>query len=160
MYTAVQLLCALLFVSGFNMGVRADSQHDVIPAPSASPCALVVHAVGFRSEKGGAGGAVFSSSDGWPEDLAKAYRHGDFPIRDGKSTLTFSMAPGKYGIVVIHDENINHKMDRNFLGLPKEGYGFANNPHVGLTAPSIRQASVQVTCPLTETTVRIHYWGK
>ena len=124
---------------------------------SASTCTLVIHAVGFRNQKGGAGGAVFSSSNGWPEDLNKAYHHGDFPIHGDKSTLTFPMVPGRYGVVVIHDENLNHKMDRNIFGFPKEGYGFANNPHVGLTAPSVRTASVLVTCPVTETTIRIHY---
>jgi len=147
------VLLATMFLAQAMAADRPSSQSTA----TASTCTLVIHAVGFRNEKGGAGGAVFSSSDGWPEDLNKAYHHGDFPIKDGKSTLTFPMVPGKYGVVVIHDENINHKMDRNIFGFPKEGYGFANNPHVGLTAPSVRTASVLVTCPLTETTIKIHY---
>lgn len=154
-----QFVSPVLLVGALILAPRALSQEAAVPKPSSS-CTLVIHAVGFRNEKGGAGGAVFSSPEGWPEDLAKAYHHGDFAIRHNESTLTFPAAPGHYAIVVIHDENINHKMDRNFLGLPKEGYGFANNPHVRLTAPSFRAASVQVTCPVTETTIRIHYWGK
>lgn len=33
--------------------------------------------------------------------------------------------PGRYGIAVFHDENNNGKVDTNFLGLPKEGFGFS-----------------------------------
>ncbi len=38
--------------------------------------------------------------------------------------------PGTYGLSVIHDENDNGKFDTNFLGMPKEGWGFSNNPDV------------------------------
>ncbi|MHB1675179.1 MAG: DUF2141 domain-containing protein [Acidobacteriaceae bacterium] len=152
-----RILFGVLLATMFALQANASAPQPGSPTATASTCTLVIHAIGFRNEKGGAGGAVFSSSDGWPEDLNKAYHHGDFPIKDGKSTLTFPMVPGKYGVVVIHDENLNHKMDRNIFGFPKEGYGFANNPHVGLTAPSVRTASVLVTCPLTETTIKIHY---
>jgi uncharacterized protein (DUF2141 family) len=31
---------------------------------------------------------------------------------------------------VVHDQNNNLKLDTNFLGLPKEPYGFSNNPKV------------------------------
>ena len=35
---------------------------------------------------------------------------------------------GDYAICVWHDANKNGKMDKNFLGIPKEGYGFSKNP--------------------------------
>ncbi len=34
---------------------------------------------------------------------------------------------GKYAIAVYHDKNVNGKLDSNFLGIPKEAYGFSNN---------------------------------
>ena len=34
---------------------------------------------------------------------------------------------GEYAIAVYHDKNKNGKLDTNFLGIPKEGYGFSNN---------------------------------
>jgi uncharacterized protein (DUF2141 family) len=46
-------------------------------------------------------------------------------------TLTFSdLKPGTYAVMVMHDENGNGKLDSNMLGIPKEGYGFSNNPRV------------------------------
>lgn len=34
---------------------------------------------------------------------------------------------GDYAIAVYHDKNMNGKLDTNFLGIPKERYGFSNN---------------------------------
>jgi len=34
---------------------------------------------------------------------------------------------GEYAVSVFYDKNNNGKMDTNFLGIPKEPYGFSNN---------------------------------
>jgi uncharacterized protein (DUF2141 family) len=34
---------------------------------------------------------------------------------------------GEYAIKIYQDENNNQKLDFNFMGIPKEGYGFSNN---------------------------------
>ncbi len=51
------------------------------------------------------------------------------PTQEGNMTLCVA-APdvGKYAVVVYHDENDNHKFDRNFIGLPTEGFGVSNTP--------------------------------
>jgi uncharacterized protein (DUF2141 family) len=33
----------------------------------------------------------------------------------------------QYAIRFIHDENRNEELDTNFLGIPKEGFGFSND---------------------------------
>jgi uncharacterized protein (DUF2141 family) len=43
------------------------------------------------------------------------------------------------------------------LTVPKEGFGFANNPHVLLAAPPIEKATIRVTCPVTTTDIRLIY---
>jgi len=49
-------------------------------------------------------------------------------ITDNKCLLTIkNLEPGKYGIRYYHDENLNGEMETNFLGIPKEGFGFSNN---------------------------------
>ena len=47
----------------------------------------------------------------------------------GKGTYkgSFEIPPGTYAIGVYIDENDNEKLDTNFLGIPKEQYGFSNN---------------------------------
>jgi uncharacterized protein (DUF2141 family) len=90
----------------------------------------------------------------------KSFRHGPTPIGTGERTVTVTwedIPPGVYGVVALHDENSNRKLDRNIFGVPKEGFGFANNPHVGLSAPPFEQALLRVRCPVTETTIHIVY---
>src|SRR3954465_4244362 len=38
-----------------------------------------------------------------------------------------NLDPGKYAIILFHDENGNGKLDKNALGVPTEPYGFSNN---------------------------------
>ena len=37
---------------------------------------------------------------------------------------------GRYGVVVLHDRDGNGKFDVGPLGIPRDGYGFSNNPFV------------------------------
>lgn len=141
---------------------RASAQNDAsghyaAPAPGKSLCTLQIHVTGFRNDKGRAGGTVFASPDGWPEQTDKAVVHGGFPIASGAAIETFQIPPGRYAVAAIHDENGNHKLDRNFLGIPKEGFGFANNPRVALSAPSFNAAATQVSCPLTQIEIHLIY---
>ncbi|MEM8546724.1 MAG: DUF2141 domain-containing protein [Pseudomonadota bacterium] len=50
------------------------------------------------------------------------------PDPDGVTHTWDNVAPGTYGITVLHDENGNGKMDFNFFGAPKEKWGSSNNP--------------------------------
>jgi uncharacterized protein (DUF2141 family) len=103
---------------------------------------------------------VFTSPDGWPEDTRKAFRAGPTPIPPGQRQATViwqNLPPGNYAVAAIHDENSNAHLDRNLFGIPKEGFGFANNPHVALSAPGFKAALVHVQCPATDTTIHLQY---
>jgi len=46
----------------------------------------------------------------------------------GDTTYTFKdLDNGVYAVSIFHDENKNSTLDKNFLGIPSEGYGFSNN---------------------------------
>jgi uncharacterized protein (DUF2141 family) len=47
-----------------------------------------------------------------------------------------NLEPGKYAFKFFHDENKNDKLDTNWLGIPKEGFGFSNNPSMTFGPPS------------------------
>lgn len=50
------------------------------------------------------------------------------PVTKTEHRLVFSdLADGQYAVKVLHDENGNHSLDTNMLGVPTEGYGFSNN---------------------------------
>lgn len=136
---------------------RDPAGHYAAPADGRALCTLTIHVTGFRNAKGRAGGTVFASPQGWPEETSRAVVHGGFPIENGRATEVFQIPAGKYAIAVIHDENGNHKLDRNFLGIPREGFGFANNPRVLMSPPSFQAASTQVSCPETQIDIRLIY---
>lgn len=147
-----------------TLAARVCAGHAADASPTSpdagQACTLRIHVDGLRNQNGVVGAAIFKSADGWPEDMKKALNHWPTPIPVGAHEATAVMEnlpPGDYGVVVIHDENRNQKLDRNFLGIPKEGFGFANNPHVGLTAAPYKAAIVHVTCPVTQIAIHLIY---
>ena len=64
--------------------------------------------------------------------------------------------PGTYAIAVYHDEDGNRKLTRKGLGLPTEGYGFANNPPAVYGLPAFN--AVRLSIPRNmETRIRLVY---
>lgn len=126
-------------------------------SPSNKTCKVLVHIDGFRNQKGNAGVTVFKSPNGWPENNNRSFFHTGNPFTGDKTTVELQLPAGRYAIAVLHDENSNHKLDRNLIGWPKEGFGFSNNPKVGMSAPSFDTAAMQINCPVTETTIHLIY---
>lgn len=52
---------------------------------------------------------------------------------------------GNYAVVVLHDLNKDMDMNKNFLGIPIEGYGFSNNVMGKCGPPTFDQASFAFT---------------
>ncbi|MFZ6052806.1 DUF2141 domain-containing protein [Halocola ammonii] len=62
-------------------------------------------------------------------DEEKTYREAILEPKSEKITTTFKgLAPGRYAVAVINDQNGNEEMDLNMLNMPTEQYGFSNNP--------------------------------
>lgn len=80
------------------------------------------------------------------------------PAQKGSMTLCLA-APmeGKYAVVVYHDENDNHKFDRNLIGLPTEGFGVSKNPSLFLAAPNFEESSFEVNGAVTHVDVDMKY---
>lgn len=65
----------------------------------------------------------------------------DVPARIGTTrVIVRGIPPGRYAAQVFLDENGNHKVDRNFLGIPKEGVGFSNDAPIRLSPPRFSDA--------------------
>ncbi len=66
-------------------------------------------------------------------------------------------APGTYAVAVYHDENANIKFDKNWIGLPVEGYGISNNPAMFLGPPAFDDAKFEASSGSTIIPVEVHY---
>ena len=80
-------------------------------------------------------------------------------VAAGKSVrLDFGdVAPGRYAIAIVHDENSNGKIDRAFGLMPKEGYGFSRDAPVRMGPPKFEQAAFEVGGAPVRQTIKMRY---
>ena len=151
-FVVTLLAAALLMLSPASLSTHAQS------SSASASSTLVVHVNGIQNSKGVIRLLVFNGQDGWPDIRDKSFRHASLPANGRAVTFTIPNVPaGSYAISVLHDENENHKLDRDFFGRPREGIGFGNNPKIGYTKPGLKESSVQVAAGTTETTVNLRY---
>ncbi len=71
---------------------------------------------------------LYNKDDDTFTSMTKYYKGVNLIINNKNIVYTFTNIPnGTYAISVVHDKNKNKKLDKNFFGIPKEGYGFSNN---------------------------------
>ena len=100
---------------------------------------LKVEITNILNQKGQISIGLYNKNDSTFSDMSQYYKGKHLNISDNKITYTFKNVPnGIYAISVIHDENKNKKLDKNFFGIPTEGYGFSNN-----IRPTFRGASFE-----------------
>lgn len=72
---------------------------------------------------------LYNSNIGFPM-IGKAFRYIESKEISIKEYKFDKISHGTYAIALFCDENQNGKLDTNFFGIPKEAYGFSNNPKV------------------------------
>ena len=117
-----------------------------LAAPPAFAAELVIEIRGIRSDAGRVYVAVhapregeeFPYAEGMFAGVQQRAHAGDmrFVLRD--------LPAGRYAVNAFHDENGNGDLDANVLGIPKEGYGFANDPPTPFGPPDFAEAAVTV----------------
>lgn len=66
--------------------------------------------------------------------------------KTGQAKVVFeNIEPGEYAVSIIHDANNNRKLDTNFMGIPREGFGFSNNVMGTFGPPSFDKAKFRVS---------------
>jgi uncharacterized protein (DUF2141 family) len=82
------------------------------------------------------------------------------PAVEGATTVEFeNVPPGVYAAQVYHDWNDNHRVDRNALGIPKEGLGFSNDAPLGLHGPSFARAAFTHESAPQTLRVKLHHFS-
>lgn len=126
----LKLFITAIFTTGFVFiassqtgGIRIDISH-------------------LRSNDGHVLISLFKDGSGYPDDPEKAVRKAKISIKENTAWVVFTGLPaGEYAVAVLHDENDDQKMNKNIIGLPKEGYGFSNNAMGTFGPPSFSSAS-------------------
>jgi uncharacterized protein (DUF2141 family) len=63
---------------------------------------------------------------------------------DRLTVLINDLPPGKYAVAAYVDNNKNGRQDKNFLGIPKEIYGFTNDARGIFAPPDFAEASFDI----------------
>ena len=111
---------------------------------------------GINSDNGKILIGLYDDGEGFRSAITNAAKRGLIPdagrligtsirAQQGKRSTVFTqLPPGRYAVIVIHDENDNGRLDENFMGLPNEGYGFGNEAQGFFGAPSFDAAAIDV----------------
>jgi uncharacterized protein (DUF2141 family) len=95
---------------------------------------------GFTDSEGYVMVAVFGSEKAYDEGSPKTVK-ARVKVEAQKALAAFiDLKYGIYAVAVFHDRNANKKMDKNFLGIPKESYGHSNNVRGSFGPPSFDKA--------------------
>ena len=126
--------------------------------PMGTPATLMVHLRNIRCEKGSVTAYLYSSAEGFPNKIEKAFRTAKAIISENGGMVVFKEIPsGDYAIAVYHDENGDGKIEQSFLRIPKEGYGISNNVRGTFGLPSFRVAKFSIQSPQTTIEIRLRY---
>ena len=113
---------------------------------------------GLRSDKGQVLCALFSSAEAFPTKADKAVARLTARIADHQAVCDFTgVAAGTYAVSVVHDENSNGKLDRNFIGMPREGVGASNDAKGHMGPPKFSAASFQYKGGRLDLKIHVNY---
>lgn len=107
----------------------------------------------FENDKGVCRACLFNSAASFKGESGSPVQCTQVTITNRRSQVQFNNIPaGTYAIFLFHDANINNKMDKNFMGIPKEGYGASLNKLPFASAPTFDENKFSVS---NGTTVRL-----
>jgi len=112
-----------------------------------STTSLTVVVNGIRNKTGEICMRVYNSEKGFPDNAKSEVKSGCTQITGNSVKQVFSgLKPGTYAVAVVDDQNGDHKLNKDFFGIPQEGFGISKNPPVSISTgtPKFNNASFKV----------------
>jgi uncharacterized protein (DUF2141 family) len=124
---------------------------------AAAPGSLDAGIEGFRSARGNVLACLTTHAEKFPncQDDPNARRI-TVPTRMAAMLRFEGLPSGTYALALIHDENGNGKLD-TMMGIPREGFGFTNNPAIRFGPPSFKSAGIVIASSTKDERVRVKY---
>ena len=111
-------------------------------AIASEPVQLIVNVHGLTPNQGQVKVAVYTPNE---EFLGDAAINGSQTVGQQESVkFIFNIKPGTYAVSSFYDVNMNDELDTNFLFIPTEPVGFANQPSSKFGPPSFEDAAVEI----------------
>ena len=113
---------------------------------------------GVRSNSGKLRVSLFRTPDSFATKAGR-FMEVVIPANTGINEAVFTNGPeGTYGLAAFHDENDNIEFDKNFFGIPKEGFGFGNDAPVFFGTHNFSDAMVIEDDGIMRVSLTIQYW--
>jgi uncharacterized protein (DUF2141 family) len=136
-------ICALTLPLG--QAARADNTPPPCDPTAANQMRLQITVSGMRAAKGNITITLYPDDPAHFLDGKYKLDRQQLPVTLPVTSACFSIAaPGYYAVALFHDENDNHHLDTNALGIPTEGYGFSNNPTLYFGPPDLSRVRFSV----------------
>jgi uncharacterized protein (DUF2141 family) len=138
-------------------GVILAIAFPVLPSLSQSTSTVLLEVSSLKNTRGTLNCRLFTKASDFPD--GEGILTVRTPIAGANTTCTFpNVEPGTYAVAVVHDENSNGKLDKNFVGVPSEGYGVSNNKTYALSAPKWEESVFTITASERKTLqVKLRY---
>lgn len=138
------MLTALAFLTALT--IQADQPGKDID--------LTVRVEGAKAGVGKIVASLFDSEEAYMEDP-----HTETSVdvaADGSVAIIFQgLAAGTYAVSVYYDENSDGEMNTNWLGIPKEAFGFSNDAPARFGPPKFEKAQFDVSPETNEIVITL-----
>ncbi|MBB6111974.1 DUF2141 domain-containing protein [Mucilaginibacter lappiensis] len=112
----------------------------------------------IRSGKGKIILNVFKDNDSYDKNQPyKKFTFDKKALINGTLTVHVEIEPGVYGITLVDDENEDGKINKNFVGIPKEGFGFSNFFMTKMKKPSFDDFKVDLKSTEHKVDIKVKY---
>lgn len=103
---------------------------------------LTIKVSSLKNDTGALTAELYNSKDNF---LKKAYKRATTTIKSNTAGLSISGIPkGEYTVLVYHDLNKNGKLDKNFVGMPKEPVACSNDAKGFMGPPKYEDAKFTI----------------
>lgn len=110
----------------------------------AQAASITLNIKNLRNENGSIRIAIWDQATGFPGDYTTSLEQVSIAATKN-ATYTFeNVKAARYAIAIFHDSNNDEDLNTNRLGIPKEGFGFSNNPRILFGAPKFRKCNFKV----------------
>jgi uncharacterized protein (DUF2141 family) len=106
---------------------------------------LTIDVSGITADRGRIYVAVYDRADTFPTSGRQLVRQILDPTASHLTAHFKDLPPGQYAAVAFQDSNGNGKLDKNFLGIPQEPYGFSNGARGSAGPPKFSEAAVTLS---------------
>jgi uncharacterized protein (DUF2141 family) len=120
---------------------------------------LTVTVNGLRNQNGQICLSLFSQSEGFPGKSDRAVATQCIAANAASHSAIFqNLNPGQYAVALFHDVNEDSKLNTGIFGIPKEGFGFSQNPRIGTNAPRFEDTAFLLTPQNTQIQIQLKYF--